>query len=183
MEEKIIEMPVSTLVDAANFILAMADGSLKFVGLTEEDRAAVEHGVGQVNRGLAIALSGDPDPVNQQEAARLLMLGGFRVGERCAVSASEAKNWEIKKRGGPKRPGKRSKKMRVINDYLRLCLPEIMRANPAFSPKEIAEEIILDGNRPTSMSKDVEYLTKVVRKEINALKAEGKGKSLRLVHG
>jgi hypothetical protein len=111
------------------------------------------------------------------------MLGGFRVGERCAVSASEAKYWELKKRGGPKRPGKRSKKMRVINDYLRLCLPEIMRANPAFSPKEIAEEIILDGNRPTSMSKDVEYLTKVVRKEINALKAEGKGKSLRLVHG
>ena len=64
------------------------------------------------------------------------------------MSASEAKYWELKKRGGPKRPGKRSKKMQVINDYLHLCLPEIMRANPAFSPKEIAEEIILDGESP-----------------------------------
>jgi hypothetical protein len=122
------------------------------------------------------------DPESLREAAWLFLAGGYYLGECCAVSDSEARYWEIKKRGGPKRrPGKRSKETQAWRNYISSNLPEAVQSNPDFKPKELAEEFILDGSAPKSLPKDVEYLARFIRNELKVLKATGKKAALQLV--
>jgi hypothetical protein len=181
MEEKIIEMPIKTADDVRAYIKKMVEGALEFKGLTPDDRNAIDVGRRLLDRGF-FQISSD-DPAVRQDAARLLMLGAFELGTRTGVSDSEAKYWEIKKRGGKKLPGKREKAMRAWQSYIRVHLPDVMQSNPAFNQKELAEEFTLDESAPSSMPKDVDYLVKFVRKEIKALKNESAREPLRLVHG
>jgi hypothetical protein len=112
------------------------------------------------------------------------MFAAHVIGSKCTVCDSEAIYWEIEKRGGPrKRPGKRSRATQAWQTSVRANLPELARSNPDLSPKEIAEELKLDPCAPKSLPKDVEHLTKFIRKELEAMKAADKQATLQLVQG
>jgi hypothetical protein len=146
--------------------------------LTTLDRRRLDGGINCLEQGRDLRKNGSPEALKQ--AADLWLIGAYHLGAICVVSTTEAKYWEIKKRGGPKPLGKRSKETQAWKDCISLNLPEMVRSNPDFKPKELAEEFILDKSAPRSLPKDADYLARFIRKE---LKTQAKKESLRLVKG
>jgi len=144
--------------------------------LTEGDRKLLKHAIELFQDGLdLIDLYGFSEPSTLH-----LVQAAHDFASVVNVSSSEAAYWEKKKRGGPKKTGgKRDKKVQANRHYLN----NLMRSNPECTPSEIVEKVLLDETRPVSISTNVEYLTKMIRKEMNELKATGCARSLKLVHG
>ena len=71
--------------------------------LTPEDRKLIERGVEYLERGHGWLKSDDPETL--RNAASLMMIGGYYLGARCAVSDSEAEYWRRKKasKGGSRK--------------------------------------------------------------------------------
>jgi hypothetical protein len=162
--------------------LEIAESTLTLSYLDDGDRGAIEHAIHWIKLWLPVFLKSN-DPADVREAGYWLAAYNKVIGARCEVCDTEAKYWEIKKRGGPKRPGKRNKATQAWRTYVRDNLPKLVQSNPDFNPKEIAEEFRLDDSAPKSMPKDTEYLTKFIRKELKPMKAKDKREALRLVQG
>ena len=181
MKEKIMNVSLDTLESVQDFILSMADDALNFRGLTAGDRAAIEHGIAQLNEGLAFLMSDDPVIV-RQVAARLLMLAAFRIGERCAVSDSEEDYWRRRRsaKGGKGEKEKRRANRKVIERW-----QEHARSVEAASPKEsfasLARGLLTDKLRPVGTPSNIRTLERfltIARKE----RIAGISKPIRLVH-
>jgi hypothetical protein len=163
------------------FIRAAREVLDKITYLTTLDRRRLDGGINCLEQGRDLRKNGSPEALKQ--AADLWLIGAFHLGAICVVSTTEAKYWEIKKRGGPKRPGKRSKETQAWKNYVRSNLPEAVQSNPDFNPKELAEEFILDKSAPKSLPKDAEYLARFIHNELKELVSAGKKEALRLVRG
>jgi hypothetical protein len=144
--------------------LESAEGALTVSYLDDDDRSAIESAIHGIKGWLPVFLKSD-DPGFVRQAGLRLAAYNKRIGACCEVSDSGAKYWEIKKRGGPrKRLSKASKDAQAWQNYVRFNLPEMVRSNPDHTPKERAEEFMLDESAPKSLPKSVDYLTKFIRR-------------------
>jgi hypothetical protein len=162
-------------------ILAMADAALtKFPRLTSDDRAAIELGLKQFKRGLALLESDDPELL--RDAARRLMWGAYAIGSRANVSDSAIIFRNIERDGAKGRLGAvvRRKRMQLWQEHVRGQMAEILRKNPTLKADDLAERVRSKGS-PVALP-SYRRLVEFIRGELKAGIA-GNRKSLKLVYG
>ena len=179
MEEKRIEMPSLDTAEAVkNYILAMADAAFSPLGsrhLVPDERAIIEHGVRQLNLGLSMFKSNDPEFWNDHElrgeAVRLLMLGAFKIGST-VVSASVKKYIDHVEHS---EPGKKSRQKAALlaekwRQHVRKRTREIHHNKPFLKGTAIKNSI-MDETRPAGIRLPNERdVYEVVLNELKALK-------------
>ncbi len=153
--------------------LTMARDTLEIKYLTPEDRWTLEQGICFFSNGRILFDHADP---KVREAAACLATGSHHIGAVCRVTRSEAKYWELEKRGGKKPPGVRQERMEAWHACARKELTEIRGKNPFLSAEGVAEKI--KGKPTAAPMPSLRTLTEFIRGE---LKAPAVPKSLRLI--
>jgi hypothetical protein len=156
MEEKIIEMPIKNAEDVWRLIMTQVDGALSFKGLDPEEREEIEAMRVLLDRGYLKRNCDGPEA--RQDAARLMMLGAFRLGTLTAVSNSGKEYWRRVScsNGG----GKKDPDTKVWQDWA----TAIITQNPNLKASEITDSLLVDTSAPDSLPESYEHLIKFVRK-------------------